>query len=101
MDTPRPDFKTHASRLWKQCIQTLNAIHLDFKCTKNKIYNNLSQIFVGIPIIPILQLFHVYFLNFRQKESKPKDYFVYLHLSTVRLTMMPIEVGGATGLDTT
>ncbi len=25
MDTPRPDFKSHASRLWKQCIQTLNA----------------------------------------------------------------------------
>jgi hypothetical protein len=70
----------------------------DFKCVKDK---NLTQIFVGIPIIPILQLFHVYLLNFWIKESKPKDYFVYLHLSTARLTMMPIEVGGATGLDTT
>ncbi len=43
----------------------------------------------------------MYFLNFWAKESKHKDYFVYLHLSTARLTMMPIEVGGATGLDTT
>ena len=52
-------------------------------------------------MILLLQLFHVYFLNFWIKESKPKDYFVYLHLSTARSSMMPIEVGGAIGLDTT
>ena len=43
----------------------------------------------------------MFFLKFWVKGSKHKDYFVYLHLSTARLTMIPIEVGGAIGLDTT
>ena len=36
MDTPRPDFKSRASRLWKERIQTLNATLPDFKCAKDK-----------------------------------------------------------------
>ena len=43
----------------------------------------------------------MFFLKFWIKESKHKDYFVYLHLSTAHLAMITIEVVGVMGLDTT